>query len=197
MKDKLKKIIKQITIKRLIILILLLIVNSYAWFLFSTKVSTSLETRVIAWKIQFDADNLSDDNIIEVEVEKIYPGMEDYTQDVQVYNLGDIDATLTYEIISVTVFGDTYTVGDNITKSELSEKMENEFPFTITIEKTEENLVAESGEGTFTITFSWEFESGNDELDTEWGEKAYEFYQENTDQTSFSMQIKLVAEQAK
>ena len=42
---------KKVKISNLILLIVLLMFNSYAWFIYNTKVSTSLSAKIEAWDI--------------------------------------------------------------------------------------------------------------------------------------------------
>ena len=51
--------------------------------------------------------------------------------------------------------------------------------------------------GSFVIKVEWPFESGNDELDTLWGNKAYEFYSVYPDSNSIEIQLSLIATQQK
>ena len=53
--QKLIKIMKKIKIKNILILILLLLFNTYAWFIYTTKVSTDLTAHVSAWNVDFVA----------------------------------------------------------------------------------------------------------------------------------------------
>ena len=43
---------KKVKISNLILLIVLLMFNSYAWFIYNTKVSTSLSAKIEAWDIR-------------------------------------------------------------------------------------------------------------------------------------------------
>jgi len=73
---KIKKAFKRIKVKNLIILIILLMFNAYAWFVFSTKVSSKIEAHVEAWDIVFQADEKEIVSNIKFEVGKIYPRHE-------------------------------------------------------------------------------------------------------------------------
>ena len=53
----------------------------------------------------------------------------------------------------------------------------------------------EYGEGSYTISVEWPYESGNDEQDTFWGEAAYDFNEENPNTASLSLTIILIAQQ--
>ena len=65
----------------------------------------------------------------------------------------------------------------------------------MTVDKTQ--LENTNGEGLFIISVEWPYESGDDEADTYWGEKAYEFYQNNPDKSSLHLSLFLIAEQKK
>lgn len=192
---KIVKIIKKIKIKNIIILILLLIFNTYAWFVYATKVSSGLSVHVSSWNVEFSTgDNETTTNIV-IEVERVYPGMDTFEKNITVKNKGEIKAELEYNILSLKVMDDTYIVGQNITLEELENKMETEYPFKINISKDDTELIEGTGEGKFSVTVEWPFESGNDELDTLWGNKAFEYYSVNPEQKSIEIQVKLTAKQ--
>lgn len=50
--------------------------------------------------------------------------------------------------------------------------------------------------GRFIITLEWPFESGNDEADTIWGNRAYEYYSLNPGKNSIELKLKLIATQS-
>ena len=45
------KIMKKVKLRNIIILILLLVFNAYAWFVYTTKVSLDLSAHVSAWDV--------------------------------------------------------------------------------------------------------------------------------------------------
>ena len=100
---KVLKIMKKIKIRNLIILILLLVFNAYAWFVYTTRVSLDLSAHVSSWDVQFVAKDggVSSDMIIKVE--KVYPGMEDFEKIIEVQNRGEVNVELSYEIESVRI----------------------------------------------------------------------------------------------
>ena len=193
--EKLVKIIKKIKIKNIIILILLLIFNTYAWFIYATRVSSSLSVHVSSWNVEFSVGEDETVTNIKVEVERVHPGMETYERNITVRNNGEIKAKLEYEMISLKVMNEYYKIGENITSEELENKINTEYPFKINLIKDDEQLKAGTGTGLFQVTVEWPFESGNDELDTEWGNKAYEYYAVNPEAKSIEIEIKLIAEQ--
>ena len=56
MATKKKKLFKKVRLKTIFLLALTLASNSFAWFIYSTEVSSSISTRVREWKVTFDAD---------------------------------------------------------------------------------------------------------------------------------------------
>ena len=50
---KVNRILKKIKIKNLVILICLLAFNTYAWFIYTTKVSLDMTAHVSSWDVDF------------------------------------------------------------------------------------------------------------------------------------------------
>ena len=86
----------------------------------------------------------------------------------------------------------------NIT--ETPEDIEKRYPVfddKITFNIDTEDLKAISGSGIFTVNVSWPYESGNDELDTVWGNKSYDYKQNYPDTPGIIIKIKLTVSQIK
>lgn len=196
---KVLKIMKKIKIRNLIILILLLVFNAYAWFVYTTRVSLDLSAHVSSWDVQFVAKDggVSSDMIIKVE--KVYPGMEDFERIIDVQNRGEVNVELSYEIESARIMDETIEKNDEagVTSESIEEKLKNDYPFKINIVKDDSNLITGSGNGSFKITVVWPYESGDDEADTNWGRKAYEYYENNPDKECIELKLVLKATQAK
>ncbi len=193
--NKIVKIVKKIKIRNIIFLILLLIFNTYAWFIYATRVSSSLSAHVSSWNVEFSTGEQDTSTNIIIEIDRIYPGMETVEKNITVKNKGEIKAELTYEILSIKFLDESYKLGENITSEELEKKMSSDYPFKVNISKDDTKLSQGIGEGSFLVTVKWPFESGNDELDTLWGNKAYEYYLANPGEKSIEIEIKLVAQQ--
>lgn len=189
------KILKKIKIKNIIILILLLIFNTYAWFIYATRVSSEISVHISSWNVEFSiGEDESITNVV-IAVDRIYPGMETAEKVVTVKNKGEIKAELDYQIMSLKVLDENYKVGENITVEELINKINTEYPFKINITKDDTLLTQGVGDGMFAVTVEWPFESGDDELDTLWGNKAYDYYSANTETKSIEIEITLIAQQ--
>lgn len=193
--EKIVKILKKIQIKNIIILILLLIFNAYAWFIYATKASTSFDVHISSWNVEFAiGDDESTTNII-IAVDRVYPGMETFEKNITVRNKGEIGAELDYTITAIKILGETFEIDENMTSDELEEKLKTEYPFKINISKDDTELAQGIGPGKFSVTVEWPFESGDDELDTLWGNKAYEYYSINENNKSIEIEAKLTAKQ--
>ena len=117
--ELLVKILKKIKIKNIIILILLLIFNTYAWFIYATRVSSEISVHISSWNVEFSiGEDESTTNVV-IAVDRIYPGMENTEKSVTVRNKGEIKAELDYQIMSLKVLDENYKVGENITVEEL------------------------------------------------------------------------------
>ena len=81
-----------------------------------------------------------------------------------------------------------------MTSAQLLSKIQNDYPFTLSITSSSGTVTAEH-QGTLTITFSWPYESGDDETDTEYGTTAYDFYDDNPNTEAIELVIKLIVTQ--
>ena len=174
---KLKEALKRVKLRTLIGLIILLVFNAYAWFVFQTKVQGKIEAHIEAWDVQFQAGQEENISEINFEVGKIFPGMVTFEKTIIAHNFGEKKAKLTYEIKKMTILGETYSVDDPGTTSEDLEKLLEEYPFHIVIDISNDILDEESGMATIIVSLAWPYDQGKDALDTEWGEAASDFYE--------------------
>lgn len=206
---KQKRIKNRVKIRTLFLLVLTLMFNTYAWFLYVSTVSSSLTAHVEAWHVKFKVDNELVNRDIPIVIEHAYPGMSDEVKTVTIINDGQKDADVRFAIKSIRIFDDIYiatdllSTGDTIptgaieTTSEiLNNKIQTDYPFYLSVESSEDTIGADSEE-TLTITFSWQYESGDDETDTNYGEMAYSYYEANPTSQAIEMVIKLIVEQHK
>lgn len=194
--NKLVNILKKIKIRNLIILIILLAFNAYAWFIYATRVSLNLSVHVSSWNVEFVSGEEEITTNMEIVVDRIYPGMEDFERIIEVHNKGETPAVLTYEIESLQIMGETFEVSEEsgLTSDDI-QNMISEYPFKINIESGDNSVIQENEQGEYRITVTWPFESGDDELDTYWGNRAYEYYEENPDGEGIVLKLSLTATQ--
>ena len=197
--EKIVKVLKKIKLRNLIILLVLLIVNTFAWFIYATRVSLDLSVHVSSWNVEFLSGEEEITSNMEIVVDRIYPGMDTFERKIEVHNKGETPAILTYEIKSLEIMGEKFEANEEtgLTSDDIEQKVEQEYPFKIGI-LTEENSEIQSNEkGAFEVTVHWPFESGNDNLDTYWGNKAYEYYSLNPGKESIVLNLNLIATQKK
>ena len=195
--SKFLKIIKKIKLRNLIILVVLLAFNTYAWFIYTTQVSLDLTAHVSAWDVEFVSKEGGITSNMLIEVERVCPGMDNFEKIIEVNNRGEVGATLSYERESLKIMGNTLEVSETsgFTSEDIENKMKTEYPFKINIEKDDEGLVNGTGNGSFRITVEWPFESGDDAKDTEWGNRAYEYYSLHPGENCIELKLILKATQ--
>jgi len=190
-----KRLIKRIKLRNLLLIAILFSSNTFAWFLYATKVSSSITAHVKSWNVNFVVENNDIEETLTFNVESIYPGMPNATQEMKANNYGDTPAKIEYSIISVEILGEQYAASDTLTNDDLVSMLENDFPFSIIITIDNDYMEAHTGESTINFSLVWPYESGNDEFDTIWGHKAYTFHENNPDKESISLVIKVIATQ--
>lgn len=202
-----------LTIKTVLILLLTLIVNTYAWFIYVTTVSTGISMHVRSW--DFDIVNDAQQEEFEFVVEQIYPGMPEEIETITAKNNGETEAKLTCDIFYVRIFdevfetGKTYPDGKIYTSKDLFAKIKNDYPF-----KTEvyangvlydgtETIMATGDTTEIQFKINWKYETldntGNVEIgdneDTFWGEKSHKYMETNPDKYSIEIRFNVQAVQ--
>lgn len=200
LKSILKALKKRLKIKHLLFLSILIAANTFAWYIYMEKISSDIDIKVKAWNVSFVLNNQNMTDYVNFVVDDIYPGMTPFQQALSITNDGEVDARLSYEIVSVTVLGTTFTTEDGTTTEEqLREIMSNNYPFTISITTNHELIGKSGGTATFFINVTWPYESynnlgqSNDALDTYWGSQAYTFKQNNPTTPCVKIRVKLSA----
>lgn len=195
MKEKRRKLKRRIRRSTLFFLILALITNSFAWFIYTNKVSNSINTHVKSWMVTFDQDGNPLEDTVEFNIDSIYPGMEEFKDSITVTNTGEATAYISYEVDSIKILDEVYT-RDNYTSDELINILKDNYPFTVTFNVTNEEITT-GNVGSFDVSLAWPYESGDDEADTYWGKKSYEFMENNEGENSVSIVVKMKATQNK
>lgn len=203
------KVLKRIlTLKRVAFIIILLIANTFAWFIYAKQVSNNINVHVRSWKILFTDGNSTIEDYAYVNVDSVYPGMDKYTDDIKAYNMGEVNATVTYKILSARILNETYYSTEyyeenqtsapegTMTSAQLEDYFVDTYPFKIAFDISSEKIDAEVGETTYSINVIWPYESGDDALDTYWGTKAYDFIKANPNESCISMKVKIFIAQS-
>ena len=204
-KKKKKLIIKP---SRLIILIVLVAANTFAWFIYATKVDTGVDVHVKAWNVVFEAGDNQITNQVSIDVDSVYPGMDDYEYTISAYNNSEVSANFTYQILQARVLDDVYITQeqrtalgqqiqqDDLTSAQLESKLANDYPFSITISLSDSVISLGNGQEDFVLEVEWPYESNQDDVDTAWGIAAYDFKEDNPTLPSISISIKLTITQS-
>ncbi|MCI6001615.1 MAG: hypothetical protein MRZ37_00435 [Tenericutes bacterium] len=203
MKEKKRRILrvikiikKRLKLRTLILLILTFAANSYAWFVYATKVSNSVEAHVRSWNVKFNFGSTQLTEYVNFNIDNMYPGMDEYANFINIVNSGETVGRINYEIVSARILDTTYNVPEDITSSELINSFLNDYPFIIDIGSTNELVSPNGGEEQFSIKVNWEYESNRDDLDTKWGNRAYDYYKQHPDSSIISIRIKINVIQA-
>lgn len=177
-----------------------------------------MDVHVKSWEFELSNGDQNEDFVFAVE--QIYPGMEDAVQVINAKNNGEAEANLSCEVTSIKILDQTYTVGDlyeedgvtkEITSDDLLNRLLNEYPFKIQIYLNDilydgKETIMQTGDST-TIKFMvlWDYEKGdteddielNDEIDTKWGNDAYNYYQNGGSKYCIEVKIHIEAVQTK
>lgn len=198
------KFLKRVKPSRLVFLIVLISANTFAWFIYTTKIDSSISVHVKAWNVVFKAGEDEVASEVSINVDNVYPGMETYNNEVTAYNNSDVPATLSYKVLEANILGDEYVTpegrharredpNDNdISSEELVEILGRDYPFKILFSISNEYVSANNGAETYSFKVLWPFEQDNDELDTYWGIKAAEYKKDNPSKPSITLKVKLV-----
>lgn len=193
-----KLLLKRVRLSTLLLLLITLCSSTFAWFLYATKVSVGITAHIEAWNILFTNENNEISELINFEIPNLYPGMEDYNDSIEIINLGERNASVEYEIVRVSILGVNYNIdGTTLTSDQMVNNLASDYPFKINISLENSTIEAGSGRTTFSLSTVWPYESGDDELDTYWGSKSYEFSSNNPDTPSIQIEIKISASQQK
>ena len=191
-KKKFNRRQKYLLLRSMIILLVLLVVNTFAWFLMSTRTALSLNVHIDSWQVTITDENDVESEVFEIVVDRAYPGMPEFTKVFTITNTGERDAELVYSVIEARLLEDTYTVDpDNgPTHDEIEDMLENDLPFHFSFDFSNDELSHTTGNNqeTFTLTLTWDYEASDpaeidakDELDTQWGEDVYDYYEDHKD----------------
>lgn len=192
-KETISKLKKRIRKRTLFFLIIALMANTFAWFIYSNKVSNSITTGVKSWKITFDQDGQTLEQNVEFNFDDIYPGVNNQEKSIDITNNGEMKAYITYKLESIQIFDEIYTI-DNYSSLELENILKNNYPFKIVFSNDDEINIGDTA--SFKVSLSWPFESGDDEKDTYYGKKSFEFKQ-NSMEEQIKIKVKIKASQTK
>ena len=193
MKDKILFLKKRLRRRTLFFLILTLMANTFAWFIYSNKVSNNITTGVKSWKINFKQDGVDIVNNVEFKIDSIYPGMPDYTNSLSITNIGETAANISYEVEEIKILDEFYN-SDMYSSTDLINRLKDNYPFKMNFSINNQE-VGTGQTSEFTFSLVWPYESGHDEADTYWGKKSASFKEQYPDKEQIAIKVKIIAGQ--
>ena len=73
----LKVIKKKVKLRYLLLLIVLLVSNTFAWFIYNNQVDNRIDVHVRAWRIVLTKEDSQISDYVTFNVQNVYPGMTD------------------------------------------------------------------------------------------------------------------------
>ena len=146
---------KKLKIRAIILALFALGVSAYAWFIFISDLSVNFSGHVREWDVQF-LDDSTEINRLVID-QTFYPGMDDFSETVNIINSSETGATFSFEINELTILGiNSLKSTSALTLSSL----QNDYPFEIDMygDKTE---LSENDSLNFTLTATWPYQSSN------------------------------------
>ena len=192
-KDKILFLKKRLRRRNLFFLILTLMANTFAWFIYSNKVSNNITTGVKSWKINFKQDGVDIVNNVEFKIDSIYPGMPDYTNSLSITNIGETAANISYEVEEIKILDEFYN-SDMYSSTDLINRLKDNYPFKMNFSINNQE-VGTGQTSEFTFSLVWPYESGHDEADTYWGKKSASFKEQYPDKEQIAIKVKIIAGQ--
>ncbi len=192
-KDKILFLKKRLRRRTLFFLILTLMANTFAWFIYSNKVSNNITTGVKSWKINFKQDGVDIVNNVEFKIDSIYPGMPDYTNSLSITNIGETAANISYEVEEIKILDEFYN-SDMYSSTDLINRLKDNYPFKMNFSINNQE-VGTGQTSEFTFSLVWPYKSGHDEADTYWGKKSASFKEQYPDKEQIAIKVKIIAGQ--
>lgn len=195
--DKRRKFNIRLSIMSITFMVISFISVTLAWFAYSGLSKVDTDVTVKSWYIEFKKgeDVVSKDIVISLD--DVKPGMETKTEEIVISNKGDSNASIKYKIDSVKILNeDNFSLSKEVTTDYIEDAIAHNYPFHINMGLDRNNVLLTGEENKFKISISWPLDSGNDKLDSLWGNKAYQYQKEtNNDSPLIKLGISLIAEQ--
>ena len=192
---------------KLIFLIVLIASNTFAWFIYATKIDSNVSVHVRSWNVVFEAGENEVTDTINLSVDSIFPGMDNYNYEIKAYNRTEVSASLSYQILSAKILNQEFiskegrlALGEeeqetDLTSLQLEDKLRNDYPFSISVGISNPVIDLGTGEETYTLSVVWPYENNHDDIDTMWGINSYEYKKSNPDDPSITLKIKIIITQ--
>ena len=171
--DRVKDKLKKINISSLAFFAISMISITLARFACTKTVSSNMNINLKSWNVRITKNNTNVNNTFSININDLYPGAQTFDETYTIHNDGDIAAKISYNIKSFRIFNTEYTTTNSISFAQL----ERDYPFVLSFTHGSRYL-APGSTSTFNVNCQWPLDSGNNELDTQYGQMAYDFYQQ-------------------
>lgn len=141
----------------IILAMFLLVVNTYAWFVYLAKASLTVDASVIGWDIKFYDEN-GEEMDVTINIKDLYPGMKDYQKKIIITNDSSLKGEFSYTISDLKLIGIESDIKES---NQLVESLQNDYPFKVTFESDKNELDSDGDFTNFYIRVVWPFESDN------------------------------------
>lgn len=172
--EKKYKVYAKLNLMSVFFIALSFISITFAWFAYSGLAKVSTDIGVSAWYIQFKQGETDVSDDIVISLDDVYPGMERKSEKASIENLGDLDADISYDISSVRILDDEISLNE-LEQLEVEDKLAHDYPFHINIKLDSSYAKAKDGTSEFEVSVSWPLDSGNNQNDSDWGKKVFDF----------------------
>ena len=203
-------------IRLLLTFSMIFIVTTYAWFSTQRNVTIGgIRGEMTGWDVSYIINGGEVLNEIAVfTIDEFYPGMPDREDIVNIYNKGEASSSISYELISVKVFGqevlnELKTTGEIVTTGNTTNlfSKDTQYPFNISYTYDRAKLIGvyvdkettPQAVAQFKFNVNWEYNGGGtasenlakDILDTKFGKDAYAYYQNDSNDPTKAVEIKV------
>lgn len=189
------------------------VASTYAWFSTQKNVTLrGLDADVTPWDVSYYVDdNEVFNETVTFTIEQLYPGMPEREDFVHIYNRASTSTDITYQVVSVKVFGqevlNSLDIGIEGNTTNIFSADTN-YPFEVSYTYDKDYLTGEyvddettpQSHATFKFTVNWDYEGqsesesenlAKDILDTQFGKDAYAYYQDEANDPSKAIEIKV------
>lgn len=165
-KEALKEVLKDKKLRLLIIPIIftsvLFVGATFAWFNFYSDINANVAGHVVSWNIDFDKGSALT-NEYTITIDKIAPGMEEFSSPLTITNSGEVAADINYRIKSIKIFGNEISIGDTVDGDvldpiKMKQYIDEKYPFKFSFDVLDD-VVNPGNETTFDIKLNWAFET--------------------------------------
>ena len=191
------------------------IVTTYAWFSSQKDVKLGgLEGNVTSWDVAYFVNGVERlDQTATFTINQLYPGMDDWGDTVHIYNIGESSTNISYQLVSVKVFGEEVLQDLEIGvegKTTTIFAGDTSYPFKISYtydktymkEKYIDDATTPDAHARLVFNVEWDYEIeddttttgideslNRDDLDTQFGKNAFAYYQQEGSDPSKAIEI--------